>query len=237
MLTFICAVVLPVLAALALVAQSYLVVPTWVKDDEHLLSRWHRRVVWTAIVSALVGVTVLGSMLLIASDRVDATMFAAPTVGTVLLFVLIQSFATDGSKRLVDRKMLRVALLLVALVQAGVWVLAPASVDVPIYLLVSLITAITFFIPALGRSDARALLISVVGTFPLVNIGGLESALVILGAVSIAVAVTLSVRMYGKRFLSSMATASLPMVPMITGSFLLVMVVCFGRAVIDISTV
>ena len=140
------------------------------------------------------------------------------SVGTTV-FVTTQCAYTDFTYRKGDRWTLRAAIAMNAATGGVSLFLEPARTQGERWLFV------LFLIPSLGKSDARATLLSILATYPMVGVLGVQWGLIVLALVLGVYGVSSSVRMmWGVKgtlrgvFREKM---SIPMVPLITGSFLI----------------
>ena len=148
------------------------------------------------------------------------------SVGTAV-FVTTQCAYTDFTYRKGDRWTLRAAIAMNAATGGVSLFLEPARTQGErwLFALLVLLSLALFLIPSLGKSDARATLLSVLSVYPMVGVLGVQWGLIVLALVLGLHGVSSSARMlWGVKgtlrgvFREKM---SIPMVPLITGSFLI----------------
>ena len=148
------------------------------------------------------------------------------SVGTTV-FVTTQCAYTDFTYRKGDRWTLRAAIAMNAATGGVSLFLEPARTQGErwLFVLLVLLSLVMVRIPSLGKSDARATLLSVLAVYPMVGVLGVQWGLIVLALVLGVYGVSSSVRMmWGVKgtlrgvFREKM---SIPMVPLITGSFLI----------------
>ena len=142
------------------------------------------------------------------------------SVGTTV-FVTTQCAYTDFTYRKGDRWTLRAAIAMNAATGGVSLFLEPARTQGErwMFVLLVLLSLVLFLIPSLGKSDARATLLSVLATYPMVGVLGVLA--LVLGVYGVSSSVRMMWGVKGTLRGVFREKMSIPMVPLITGSFLI----------------
>lgn len=205
----------------ALVLHSWFFPPTWLDRNESLNKNWKKLDLWSGLMSCVMSLSAF--LLYHQSYGGEYSLLAALNAG-VLTFVTVQSFATDTTMRLVNRWMLRLASLLV--VVPGTWFLCmyQGREMILIYALMAVFFGMLVFLPFVGESDARAMLLVSISTIPVIGLHLFSWGIALVGVAVVIYGLvrTIKERAGVKAFFTKI---SIPMVPLIVSPFLVMIFV------------
>ena len=196
-----------------LLAVTYIYCPEWIER-----TKW-RILGWGSSLAAIVS-SVLVALIVVGLEQSQIASASLAISLSTMTFVTVQCLYTDFRYRKGDRWTLRTAIGL-NLLSGGTLVLtSQGHQEKWMYTLLILMSLILFLIPSLGKSDARAVLLSVLAVFPPTGTLGMQWGMLVM-AMLLGIYGLLSIPK--KQGLKGTLTTkvSIPMIPIIVGSFLI----------------
>jgi hypothetical protein len=199
----------------ALTVSALLRSPEWLDRDEVLRSGWKLLNAVAGTVSLLTAIGVSATVSTLTSSTVTITAFGVSVAA--LVFVTVQSTLSDFRMRMADRWTLRLASVAVGAVGVAE-ILTHGSTDLLVaYAMFTLIAFAFNFIPKLGASDGRALVLVVLASIPTLGLGGFITPM--WGMVALAIAYSVVVAIKSKDITVLVKKVSTPLVPMIVAPY------------------
>lgn len=193
--------------------------PGWVYESP-VFPKWKQLNIISLALSSLL---IVATKIMYSAYSDEYALMAMLAIGT-MSFIAIQTFATDFTLRLADRRVLRIANLVAA--SSGLWFLITYTDEtmVLLYMLFFLVFSAFFFVPKIGASDVRALQLVTLAGVPVLGLQGFQIGFILVAVAVIAYGVVVSLRTNGN--LSGMLTKlSTPLVPLIITPFALMVLI------------
>lgn len=198
---------------------SLLKIPQWVKDSV-LESSW-KRINLIAYTSSVV-ISLANFFIQLRYDVFTASMTGLYL--SILIFVFGQTVMTDFNLRHADRWVLRLSMVISFAI--GLWYFSVVGdlLMTGIYLVLALLSAILIFVPGLGASDGRAIVLIVCSCLPVLGLQGFQYGFLALLGTIIVYGIYLALKHKSLRMIFS-NKVSLPMVPILLFPFIVTIIV------------
>lgn len=136
----------------------------------------------------------------------------------IMSFVAVQTFSTDFTLRLADRRLLRIANIVS--LAAGLWFLINFTNQtiVLLYAIFIIFASILLFFPKLGASDARAVQLVVLSAFPVLGTQNFQLGFIVVAIFVIGYGVVRAIQ--SGDFKKYFSKISIPLVPLIITPFI-----------------